>query len=121
MIFDPTLIDNLSLNFTVESAQSGFQVMGEMPKTVWIQPGTNLFPDLKTLNVPTFILHGKDDIVPDWTAEQIHAAVPNSEMVMLEECGHFPYIEKPSRFRNGLFLGAFSSLTLTGQTVFYPH
>ncbi len=97
-LYDPSLIDNLSLNLSEESAQSGFQVREEMSKTDWMQPGINLFPDLKKLDIPTFILHGKQDIVPDWTAEQVHAAIPNSEMVMLEECGHFPYIEKPSEF-----------------------
>lgn len=97
-LYDPGLVDNLSLNFSVESAQSGFQVGEEMSKTAWMQPGIDLFPKLKTLGIPTFILHGKQDIIPDWTAEQIHAAIPNSEMIMLDQCGHFPYIERPSQF-----------------------
>jgi 2-hydroxy-6-oxonona-2,4-dienedioate hydrolase len=31
-------------------------------------------------------------------AEGIHAAIPGSELVIFEECGHFPQIEYPERF-----------------------
>lgn len=53
---------------------------------------------LKTLTVPTFILHGKQDIVPSWTAEEIHAAIAHSEIVLIDHSGHFPFIEQPSAF-----------------------
>jgi proline iminopeptidase len=96
--YDPSQVENLSLNFNVASAQSGFKVMEEMSKTSWLQPSVNLFPQLKTIAVPTFILHGKQDVVPAWTAEEIKEAIPNSEIVILDHCGHFSYIEQPSQF-----------------------
>jgi pimeloyl-ACP methyl ester carboxylesterase len=70
----------------------------EKMSTSWLQPNTNLFPCLEKLSVPTFILHGKQDIVPVWTAHEINDAIPQSEIVVLDECDHFPYIEQPSRF-----------------------
>src|SRR5580700_11104483 len=91
-------VKDLSLNFSVASAQSGFKVMEEMSKTSWLQPNINLFPSLKKLSVPTFILHGKQDIVPVWTAQEIKEAIPQSEIVVLDDCGHFPYIEQSSQF-----------------------
>ena len=91
-------VKNLSLNFSVASAQSGFKVMEEMSKTFWLQPNINLFPSLKRLSVPTFILHCKQDIVPAWTAKEIKDAIPQSEIVVLDHCDHFPYIEQPSQF-----------------------
>jgi proline iminopeptidase len=96
-IYNPEDVKELSLNFGVESGQSGFKVMEKM-STSWLQPNTNLFPCLKKLSVPTFILHGKQDIVPVWTAQEIKDAIPQSEIVVLDECDHFPYIEKPSQF-----------------------
>ena len=69
-----------------------------MSKTSWLHPSINLFPKLKTLTVPTFILHGKQDIVPVWTAEEIKAAIPHAEIVILDHCDHFPYIEQPFQF-----------------------
>lgn len=106
-IFDQEKIKDLNLRFNVASAQSGFKVMEEMSKTSWLQPGIDLFPQLKKLKVPTLVLHGKQDIVPAWTAKEIHEAIPNSEITMLDDCGHFPYIEKPKEFFSSLelFLG----------------
>lgn len=72
--------------------------MEEMSKTFWFQPNSSLFPKLKTLMVPTFILHGKQDIVPLWIAQEIKDAIPQSEIVVLEDCDHFPYIEQPFLF-----------------------
>jgi len=63
-----------------------------------LQPNINLFPCLKKLRIPTLILHGKQDIVPVWTAQEIKNAIPQSEIVVLDHCNHFPYIEQPSQF-----------------------
>lgn len=96
--YNPKEVKDLSLNFSVASAQSGFRVMEEMSKTDWLQPNIDLFPSLKKLSVPTFILHGKQDIVPAWTAQEIKDAIPRSEIVVLDHSDHFPYIEQPSQF-----------------------
>lgn len=97
-VYDSENVKDLSLNFSVASGQSGFKVMEEIKKTSFLQPNINLFPSLKKLSVPTFILHGKQDIMPAWTAQKIKGAIPQSEIVMLDDCGHFPYIEQPSQF-----------------------
>lgn len=106
-VYNPEDVKDLSLNFSVASGQSGFKVMEEMSKTSWLQPNINLFPTLKKLSVPTFILHGKQDIVPVWTAQEIKDAIPHSEIVVLDDCDHFSYIEQPSQFFDELknFLG----------------
>ena len=96
--YDPNKVTDLNLNFNVASAQSGFRVMEEMLKTSWLRPNIDLFPQLKTLNVPTFILHGKQDIVPVWTAEEIKATIPHAEIVIIDRCDHYPFVEQPSQF-----------------------
>lgn len=97
-VYDPKSVQDLTLNFNVASAQSGLKVMEEMSKTTWLKPEFDLFPKLKNLDVPTFILHGKQDLVPAWTAVEIKNAIPNAEIVIFDKCGHFPYIEQPSPF-----------------------
>ena len=95
---NPEKVKDLSLNFSLAAAQSGCIVLEEMQKTSWLRPNINLFPKLKTLMVPTFILHGKQDIVPAWTSEEIRNAIPHAEIAILDHCGHFAYIEQPSQF-----------------------
>ena len=91
---DPKDADKLSLVMSVESARSGFKVNELFYRSLFI----NLFPQLKKLQVPTLIIHGTHDIVPMWTVEQIHKAISNSQLKVIENSGHFPYIEKPDEF-----------------------
>jgi pimeloyl-ACP methyl ester carboxylesterase len=51
---------------------------------------------LKDLDVPTLIIWGRHDRLIDVScAEAIHAGVENSELVIFEDVGHIPMIEKP--------------------------
>ena len=55
----------------------------------------HLLPRLK--NLPTLIVWGQDDaIVPLSAGELYHSSIPGSELVVLEQCGHRPDIEKPA-------------------------
>lgn len=93
--YDPRKVQDLCLDLNLESAQSGYLVMQKMEKSSRLQPSVNLFPKLKCLEVPTYLIHGREDIVPAWTALEIRKAMPHAEIVLLDQCGHFPYIEQP--------------------------
>ncbi len=109
--YNPKDESELSLNMTEKSEKSGFKVLEVMNETSWMKPEINLYPQLEKLNVPTLIVHGKEDIIPLWTAEKIKAAIPGAQMITLEECGHFSYIEKPDQVfsRIDLFLNDVSN------------
>jgi proline iminopeptidase len=96
--FNPDEVNKLNLNMNAASARSGFKVMEHMSQTSWLKPHINLVPGLKKLEVPTLVIHGRQDIVPAWTAQEIKDSIPNAEIAYLEQCGHFPYIEKPKPF-----------------------
>jgi len=95
--YNPRKVEDLTLNMPEVSAKSGANVLEIMSKTSWLIPDTNLFPQLKKITVPTLIIHGKEDIVPLWTAEEIKKAIPHAQIASIEKCGHFPYIEKPDQ------------------------
>lgn len=51
---------------------------------------------LKDLKIPTLIIWGRHDRLIDVScAEAIHAGVQSSELVIFEDVGHIPMIEKP--------------------------
>ncbi len=58
----------------------------------------NLHESLKTLRVPTLILHGDNDVIPAITAQNIHNSILDSKYVEIKNCGHFPYIEQPNEY-----------------------
>ena len=45
--------------------------------------------------MPVLIFHGSYDPMPVENAEWMHEKLKKSELVILQECGHFPFLEKP--------------------------
>ena len=104
--YKPKQVSELTINMNEESVKSGLQVMKVMTETSWMKPDIDLIPQLEKLNVPTLVVHGKQDINPLRSAQKIMEAIPHAQMVVLEHCGHFSYIEKPDQLfaRIHLFL-----------------
>lgn len=60
---------------------------------------TDLKKELKMIAAPTLLLYGtKDTVTPLSLGYQMKEYIHNSELIELEECGHFPYLERPSIF-----------------------
>ena len=54
---------------------------------------------LEAMQQPTLILHGREDvIVPLEQSYKFHALIPNSELHVFGNCGHWTQIEKRDRF-----------------------
>jgi proline iminopeptidase len=68
----------------------------------WSAPGYDLLPKLRALNVPTLVIHGDRDFIPAAIAEHIAAAIPGARLTMIENCGHFAYLERAGEVRRAL-------------------
>lgn len=54
---------------------------------------------LHKIRIPTLIVWGKKDgLIPSKFAKQFHNNIRHSKLVLMEDCGHTPYFEKPDRF-----------------------
>lgn len=54
---------------------------------------------LKELTMPALVLGGQDDFIqPASQSERLHQGLPNSELVLFQQSGHFPFLEEPERF-----------------------
>jgi len=54
---------------------------------------------LREIRVPTLILHGRYDArVPRERAEELHRGIAGSRLVVLDDCGHWPHVEKRAEF-----------------------
>ncbi len=94
---DPFKVDQLTLTFTKATAEASFKVLDFFIKNDLAKP-YDLRPQLSQIKVPTLIVHGDKDPIPLWTAEQLKEVIPYARMVVLKNCGHFPYIESPAEF-----------------------
>jgi pimeloyl-ACP methyl ester carboxylesterase len=56
---------------------------------------------LRRLRLPALIVWGRQDaIVPVSCGEVYHQSIRGSRLVIMEQCGHAPQIEKPQEFLN---------------------
>jgi pimeloyl-ACP methyl ester carboxylesterase len=64
---------------------------------------TNFVEELRTLAVPTLILHGGEDrYVPVLWARRAHTLIKDSELLILPQCGHWLTREKPTEFNRAV-------------------
>lgn len=67
---------------------------------------------LPTVDVPTLLLYGDKDVrSPLAVAEQVHASIPGSQLVVIPSAGHLSDMEAPDRFNAevALFLRSLST------------
>ncbi len=65
-------------------------------------------PFLQDIKVPTLILHGKDDpLIPVEEAQAMHHAIPQSQLILLDQAAHLPNLEATNRFNQAVreFIG----------------
>ena len=108
---DPAVVtDTIRETVTRNSAKPGGQkaflttlrrinnLSGQRPET-WEQSRSLL----KTLSLPVFFIHGKQDaVLPAQQSIDAQAITPNSKLMLLDDCGHTPQIEKPEIFNQAL-------------------
>jgi proline iminopeptidase len=72
-----------------------FRVVGRVQQSVWESLGDfDLIGQIEGVRIPSFVIQGRDDPIP--TASTVDAAhALGREPVLLDECGHVPYVEQP--------------------------
>lgn len=51
---------------------------------------------LEKVKAPVLVIHGRQD--PLESAEEVHQTFPGSKLVLLDDAGHFPWLEQPEAF-----------------------
>jgi len=98
VVFRPLLHDP-AMDFRVpladRSVRNGFAVMGALQPSM---PDPDLWPRLAEIRAPTLVVHGRADAYPAEMAEELVAELKDGSLLIIEEAGHFPYIESPAAF-----------------------
>jgi len=88
-------LSNINLQASPFAMQEGLKTLRD----------TDLRDDLKKINVPTLILHGKQDHICSYElAEQMKIMIKNAELIPFENSGHALFIEEREKFNNSLIL-----------------
>ena len=79
-----------------------FRVVGRVQQSVWESLGDfNLISDLKGIKIPSIIITGRDDPIP-FASSSEGASALGTNLVVLDECGHVPYVEQPEKLFTAL-------------------
>ena len=62
----------------------------------WDAQDYDLTARLGNCAIPTLVIHGERDFVPLSCARAIADALRNASLVVLDDCGHFAYLERPA-------------------------
>ncbi|HST59691.1 MAG TPA: alpha/beta fold hydrolase [Longimicrobium sp.] len=62
----------------------------------------DLGAQLSHVDVPTLVVHGTADAVPFASSQAFAAAIPGAQLWVMENTGHFPWMEAPVPFFTGL-------------------
>lgn len=59
----------------------------------------NLGEELKEIQTPTLLIWGNNDtITPPFVGKEFNKLIPNSELHLIDKCGHAPMMERPDEF-----------------------
>lgn len=76
-----------------------FRVVGRVQQEVWASLGDyDLLQDgtLAAIECPCLVVHGRQDPIPLASSEACARAL-GAELVILDACGHVPYVEQPAK------------------------
>jgi proline iminopeptidase len=95
---DP-IVARLRTHFTPGGILKARAIEKRLYEQTWDQPDYDPPGRLGRFAGKTLVLHGEDDFIPPASASRIAAASVAGRLVVLEECGHFAYLERPDRVR----------------------
>ena len=74
-----------------------FRVTGRVQQSIWSSLGDfDLGPSLRDLRLSAFVVHGRQDPIPLVSSQAVAQAL-GAALLVLEDCGHVPYVEQPAQ------------------------
>lgn len=99
VLYEASYIDSINFGISEYTAKNLFTIFGLLSND---RKGYDLTEQLKYLSIPTLIIHGNDDPLLPKYALVLHETISGSELVMIENSGHFPFVEQPERFTSAV-------------------
>jgi proline iminopeptidase len=93
---------NLEKNLDVFK-QTSMSFHAQQGQRISTRPAGSLASRLAALDIPTLIIVGEDDFIcSPASARFIHGKINDSTLLVIEKAGHFPWLEQPEAFFEGI-------------------
>ena len=104
-----SVVGRLRRSFTPAGVVRAREIEDDLYQETWRNPDYDLVPHLARLRVPTLLLHGAHDFIPVAIAQHIADAMPLARLVVIEDAGHFAFIEQRELVKDLVFKFATSN------------
>lgn len=98
--YDPKMVTDELINEVFEITTNRLKVI----KIIALAKSAirnNLGEELSQIKQPTCLIWGNNDnITPPFVGEEFNKLIPNSELHLIDKCGHAPMMEVPEEFNN---------------------
>ena len=87
-----------------DAADPGTDIGGWIQTACFLSMGRehNYSEHLRSIKVPTLIIHGEKDILPVESIKLYRENIPNNELKTIPEAAHFPFNEQPDAFEKAV-------------------
>jgi proline iminopeptidase len=89
------LVQRLRKGMTAEGIRKARAIEDRLYDQTWNSSGYDLIPGLQKLHIPTLVIHGDRDLIPEEIPVHVARAIPGARLVVLQDTGHFSYMENP--------------------------
>lgn len=96
------LIKRLRANVTPAGILKARAIEKRLYHETWVLSDYDVLPRLKQLRISTLVICGDHDFIPVECSIHIAEALPDARLVVLRDCGHFSYLERPDLVHNAL-------------------
>lgn len=94
--FDPSKQDTSNLDYIDDNWLRKFHASAAMFNP-YLQ-NFNLYEKMRSIKCPLLIIHGDNDVIPNNSIEKMKLMVPNAELHIIKDCGHFVHVEKEKEY-----------------------
>ena len=103
MLIHPHRLEDKKLTDTIIAMAEHVGMDGFLKQQKAIMGRPDGRPDLPKITVPTLVLCGRQDALTSPALhEEIHAGIPGSRLIVIEECGHLSTLERPAEVNMAL-------------------
>lgn len=84
---------------TRPGVMESFSAMFPQPRQAALRALASREDDVAGVRAPTLVIHGRDDrVIPIEVSKRLFELLPNAELHLFRNCGHWTQIEKAARF-----------------------
>jgi 2-hydroxy-6-oxonona-2,4-dienedioate hydrolase len=100
MAYEPSVVSEETIRDFMNRMRLPNAKYAFMSTLLAIRDSKDLSGRLSKISVPTLLIWGANDRMIPLAYSREYTEIPNSQLTIIDNCGHTPFVEKPAEFNN---------------------